>query len=89
MSGTPTQRKPPPRLDRVLTAHQRRAQIIAQLHAQAIATADVAQREAIRETPKDVVHGKAEAWLCTGAFILAPGGIVAFGWALAAIVRWQ
>jgi type VI protein secretion system component VasF len=90
MSNTPTQRKPPAGLNRVLSAHQRRARIIAQLHAQAIATANVAQREAIRaSTAKDAVHGKAEGRLCTGAFILALGGVVALGYALAAMVRWQ
>jgi hypothetical protein len=61
MSDTPTQRKPPPRLDRVLAAHQRRARIIAQLHAQAIATANdlAAQPKAIAaSTVKDAGHGK-------------------------------
>jgi hypothetical protein len=39
MSDTPTQRGPPARLDRVL-AYERRARLIAQLHRQAIATAN-------------------------------------------------
>jgi hypothetical protein len=90
VSDSPTRRKAPPRLVRVLTAHQRRARIIAQLHAQAIATANVAQREAVRaSTAKDAIHGKAEAWLYAGAFILALGGVVALGYALAAMVRWH
>lgn len=92
MSDTPTQRKPPPRLDRVLAAHQRRARIIAQLHAQAIATANdlAAQRRAIAaSTVKDAGHGKAEAWFCAGAFLLALGGIAAMGCVLATMVSWQ
>jgi hypothetical protein len=40
MSDTPTQRGPPARLDRVLAAYERRARLIAQLHRQAIATAN-------------------------------------------------
>jgi hypothetical protein len=89
MSDTPTQRKPPPRLDRVLAARQRRARIIAQLHAQAIATANdlAAPGKAIRaSTAKD---GKAEAWFCAGALLLALGAIVAVGYVLAAMVSWQ
>ena len=39
MSDTPIRRKPQPKLDRVLAAHERRARIIAQLHEQAIAAA--------------------------------------------------
>jgi hypothetical protein len=92
MSDTPTRRKPPPRLDRALAAHQRRARIIAQLHAQAIATANdlAAQHKAIRaNTAKDAAHGKAEAWFCAGAFLLALGGIVAMGCVLATMVSWQ
>ena len=38
MRETPTQRGLPPELDRI--AHERRAQLIAQLHRQAIATAN-------------------------------------------------
>jgi hypothetical protein len=92
MSDTPTRRKPPPRLDRALAAHQRRARIIAQLHAQAIVTANdlAAQRKAIRaNTAKDAAHGKAEAWFGAVAFLLALSGIVAVGCALAAMVPWQ
>jgi hypothetical protein len=36
MSDAPIQRDPPPKLDRVLAAHERRARLIAQLHEQAI-----------------------------------------------------
>ena len=82
MSDTPIQRKPPPKLDRALAAHERRARLIAQLHEQAIATASdlVAQRKAIRgETTKDERHRKAEPWFCASAFLLALIGIVAVG----------
>jgi hypothetical protein len=92
MGDTPTQRKPPPRLDRVLAAHQRRARIIAQLHAQAIATANdlAAERKAIGAgTAKNAVEGKAEAWLGAGVFLLALGSIVAAGCVLAAMVPWR
>jgi hypothetical protein len=93
MSDTPTRRKPPPRLNRALAAHQRRARIIAQLHAQAIATANddlAAQRKVIgANTAKDAAHGKAEAWFGAVAFLLALGGIVAAGCVLAAMVPWQ
>ena len=40
MSDTPIRREPPPKLDRVLPAHERRARLIAQLHEQAIAIAN-------------------------------------------------
>jgi hypothetical protein len=92
MSDTPTRRKPPPRLNRALAAHQRRARIIAQLQAQAVATANgpAAQRKTIRaSTAKEAGPGKAEAWFCAGAFLLALGGIVAAGCVLAAMVSWQ
>ena len=73
-------------------AHQRRARIIAQLHAQAIASADelAAQPKAISaSTVKNAGRGKAEAWFCTVAFLLVLGAIVAAGYALAAMVPWQ
>jgi hypothetical protein len=92
MSDSPTRRKPPPRPVRVLMAHQRRARIIAQLHAQAIATANdlAAQPNAIRtSTVRNAGHGKAEAWFCTVAFLLALGAIVAAGYALASIIPWR
>ena len=82
MSDTPTQREPPPKLDRVLAAHERRARLIAQLHEQAIAAAGdlSAQHKAIGALiAKDVQRRKAEAWFCTGAFLLALGCIVAVG----------
>jgi hypothetical protein len=52
MSDTPIQRKPPPKLDRVLAAHERRARLIAQLHEQAMATANdlSAQRKVSGQT---------------------------------------
>jgi hypothetical protein len=40
MSDTPIRREPPPELDRVLAAHERRARLIAQLDEQAIAIAN-------------------------------------------------
>jgi hypothetical protein len=92
MSDSPIERKPPPALDRVLAAHQRRARIITQLHDQAIATASdlSAQHKAIRgSTAKNAGRGKAEAWLCSGVFLLPLGSIVAAGCILAASVPWQ
>ena len=92
MSDTPIQRKLPPKIDRVLAAHERRARLIAQLHAQAIAAAiDLsAQRKAIRAgTAKDAGRGKAEAWFCAGVFLLALGCIVTGGCVLATMVSWQ
>jgi hypothetical protein len=80
MSDTPIQRKPPPTLDRFLAAHQRRAQIIAQLHEQAIAAASSlsTQHKAVRAgTSKDAGRGKAEARFSAGAFLLALACIVA------------
>jgi hypothetical protein len=77
------QREPPPKVDRVLAANERRARLIAQLREQAIATANdlLARQEAIRAvTAKDAMRRKAEAWLfSTGAFLLALGCIVAVG----------
>ena len=87
MSDTPIWREPPPKLDRVLAAHERRARLIAQLHAQAIATANdlSAQRKAIRaDIAKDAGRRRAEAWVFSaGAFLLALGGIVTGGCVLA------
>ena len=92
MSDTPIQRKLPPKLDRVLVAHERRARLIAQLHAQAIAAASdlSAQRKAIRAgTAMDAGRGKAEAWFCASVFLLALGCIVTVGCVLATMVSWQ
>jgi hypothetical protein len=87
MSDTPIQRKPPPKLDRVLAAHERRARLIAQLHEQAMATANdlSAQRKVVRaDIAKDAQRRRAETWLfSTGAFLLALGCIVAVGCILA------
>ena len=63
MSDTPIQRKPPPKIDRALVAHERRARLIAQLHEQAVATANdlATQRKAITAvTIKDGFRRKAE-----------------------------
>jgi hypothetical protein len=50
MRSTPIQRKTPPRLDRIQAAHERRARVIAEMHKQAIATANAlsVQYKAIR-----------------------------------------
>jgi hypothetical protein len=88
MSDTPIQRKPPPKLDCALGAHERRARLIAQLHEQAVATANdlVTQRKAITAVIiKDGLRRrKAEPWLCASIFLLTLGGIVAVGWLLCA-----
>ena len=80
MSDTPTQRGPPARPDRVLAAHERRARLIAQLHRQAIATANdlLTQRKAIEAGhAKDAQRRKTEAWLiAAGAIIVALGCIL-------------
>jgi hypothetical protein len=80
MSDTPTQRGPQARLDRVL-AYERRARLIAQLHRQAIATANdlLTQRKAIEAGhAKDAQRRKTEAWLiAAGAIIVALGCILA------------
>ena len=81
MSDTPIRREPPPKLDRVLAAYERRARLIAQLHEQAIATANdlSARHKAIRaDFAKDARRRKAEArFFSAGAFLLALGCIVA------------
>jgi hypothetical protein len=83
MSDTPIRREPPPKRDRALAAHERRARLIAQLHEQAIATAnDLSAQRA--DISKDARRRKAEAWLFSaGAFLLALGCIVASGCVLA------
>jgi acyl transferase domain-containing protein len=89
MSDTPIQRKTPPKLDRVLEAHERRARLIAELHEQAIATANSlsAQHKAIGVViAKDVQRRKAEAWFCAGAFLLALSCIVGVGCILAILL---
>ena len=83
MSDAPMQRNPAAKLDQVLTAHERRARLIAQLHEQAIATANdlSAQQKAITAgIAKNARRRKAEAWLFSaGAFLLALGCIIAVG----------
>jgi type VI protein secretion system component VasF len=79
MRDTPTHRGLPPELDR--TSHERRARLIAQLHRQAIATAnDLAVRQkAIKvDIAKDARRRKIEAWLfVAGAIIVALGAVLA------------
>jgi hypothetical protein len=74
MSDTPIQRETPAKLDRAVTAHERRARLIAQLHEQAMATAS-AQRKPIA---KDARRRKAVAWTSiAGAFIVALASMLA------------
>jgi hypothetical protein len=79
--------KPPLKLNRVLAAHERRARLIAQLHEQAIATANdlSAQRTATRASvAQNVQRRKFEDLLFSAkAFLLALGCIVAVGCILA------
>ena len=91
MSDTPIQRKPPPKVDRVLAAHERRARVIAELHEQAVVTANAlsAQRKVTRADTADARRGKDEAWFCAGVFLLALGCIVAVGCILVTTVSWQ
>jgi acyl transferase domain-containing protein len=87
MSDAPIKRDRAVKLDQVLAAHERRARLIAQLHEQAIATANdlSAQQKAIRAgIARNAQRRKAEAWLFSaGAFLLALGCIVAVGCMLA------
>jgi hypothetical protein len=87
MSDTPIRREPPPKLDRVLAAYERRARLIAQLHEHAIATANdlSARHKAIRaDLAEDARRRRAEArFFSAGAFLLALGCIVAGGCILA------
>jgi hypothetical protein len=91
MSNTPTQPKPPPNLDCDLAAHERRAQLIAQLHKQAIATAgDLAvQRKASTTGPLEDRRRRKAEWLCMSAFLLALGSIVVVGCILIKVVPWR
>ena len=79
MNDTPTQHGLPPELDRI--AHERRARLIAQLHRQAMATAnDLAVRQtAIKaDIAKDARRRKTVAWMSiAGAFIVVLGSILA------------
>ena len=85
MSDTPTQRGLPPELDRI--AHQRRAQLIDQLHRQAIATAnDLAAGAQKRLKQASLRKFGAErlklgCLLAAAFFIVALGSILAL-WAL-------
>ena len=66
------------------TAHHRRARIIAQLHQQAIATANAQHKTKKPEIAKDAARWqKAEAWaFVVGTVLLALGWIFAIGWFL-------
>ena len=79
MSDTPTHRGLPPERDRI--AHERQARLIAQLHRQAIATANdlLTQRKGIEASiAKDAPRRNTEAWLiAAGAVIVALGCILA------------
>jgi hypothetical protein len=80
MSDTPIPSGPPPTLEGVLAAYERRARLIAQLHEEAIATADdpSARHNAITEITKAARRRKAEALLiAAGAFVIAAGCILA------------
>ncbi len=79
MSDTPTQRNSPPTLDRILTAHQRRARIIAQLRERAIAAADElsAQHQARGEITAALRRRK--IWFVAGAVVWGLGCIVVLG----------
>jgi hypothetical protein len=79
-SSMPTQHE-------LATAHERRARIIAQLHEQAIATANdlPGRHKAIgAEIAKGARRRKAEAWMfVVGTVLLALGCIFAGGWIVA------
>ena len=64
MNETPTQRK-------LLTAHERRAQIIAQLHAEAIATAnDLSARQRAIKFARNTRRQRATAWQFGAGIVL-------------------
>ena len=81
MSETPTQREPPLYLDRILAAHERRARLIAQMHRQAMETANnlLNQHTAIEagfaKVAKDAKRRRTEA--IAGALVVALGCILA------------
>ena len=81
MSDTPTQREPPPKLDRVLAAHERRARLIAQMHRQAMEIANnlLTQQQAVEaglaKVTKDARHRRTEA--IAGALVVALGCVLA------------
>ena len=81
MSDTPIQREPAPKLDRVLAAHERRARLIAQMHRQAMETANnlFNQHQGIEAGPvkvaKDARRRRTEA--IAGALVVALGCILA------------
>ena len=81
MSETPTQREPPLYLDRILAAHERRARLIAQMHRQAMETANnlLTQHKAIEaslaKVAKNARRRRTEA--IAGAFVVALGCLLA------------
>ena len=81
MSETPTQREPPLYLDRILAAHECRARLIAQMHRQAMETANnlLNQHTAIEagfaKVAKDAKRRRTEA--IAGALVVALGCILA------------
>jgi hypothetical protein len=81
MSETPIQRGLPPKFDRALTAHERRARLITQMHRQAIATANNlgAQHKAIGVgIAKNARRLKVVAWTSfVGSFVVALAAILA------------
>ena len=81
MSDTPTQREPPPKLDRVLAAHERRARLIAQMHRQAMETANnlLNQHRGIEARLVKVAKDGRRRWTeaIAGALVVALGCILA------------
>ena len=81
MSDAPIQRHPATKLDRVLAAHERRARLIAQMHRQAMETANnlLNQHQGIEAGPvkvaKDARRRRTEA--IAGALVVALGCILA------------
>jgi type VI protein secretion system component VasF len=78
MSERPTQREPSHKLDRALTAHKRRARLIALLHEQAMATANdlSAQHKAIKAS--NAPRERTVAWTSfASGFIVALAAILA------------
>jgi hypothetical protein len=78
---TPIQRELPPELDGILTAHDRRARLIVQLHEQAMERANslLRRQTAIKAgIAKDARRRKVAGWTVAGAaFILALGCVFA------------
>jgi hypothetical protein len=74
---TPKHRELPPQFDGIPSAHERRARVIAELHAQAVEQLP-RQRAAKAGGSKDVRRRKAEAWMiAAAAFIIGLGCVYA------------